>query len=538
MSTLKEITLVAGSGLCAEQVAVQLAASGDTRLLIVTGSDTFPVETGSEKGDHALIEVLTNTRIQACHQTPDHFRIDLTRERNTFSRTVSNIVVAEPEQRKANFSLYHLQASNRVVPLSGMTHRADTMIDEWSNPDGSTTIVFLTSLFAESNPVIAAEIMNAALRLQADSAQNGKAVQTYVLTKNLKVAGSGLEALYRETKHAGTVYIKFTDTVPAIQQKDDAVQITFTDEITGLPFTLTPDITVVDETILPPERINALATVLGLEQDNIGFAQADNVHRQPVLTNRHRILIAGPSRNILGPDDQIDDAANAALAITAWGLANTDRSEGKATIDKGACVRCLTCYRLCPYKAIFLEAYPAVISEACERCGICAAECPQHAIEIRGVGRQEIADRIGLPAENRSGEMFIPFIVAFCCSRSGSQAARLATLMGSDLPPGLKIVEVPCAGGLSPEHIFSGCQVGADGILVLTCHEDNCHSTQGNIHARNRVAHLKDRLSNIGYDSGRIEIQTLASNMGIEFAEITHRFAKKITELGPSELIP
>ena len=537
MTTSKEPTLIAGSGPCAERVAEQLTAVG-TRLLVVTADSTFPANMNERVGGgHSSIEILTNTAIHGCRQAAEGFRLNLISGSNKFTRTVSSIIVAAPERREANFTLYGLRPSERVIPLSRMTQQAEAMIDDLSKTFKTGTVVFLTGLFNESNPVIAADVMQTARRLQTHSRPNGKPIQTYIFTKNLKVAADGLEKLYRETKQAGTVYIKLTDMDPEIVQKDEGVNIAFTDEVTGLPFRLTPDITVVDETILPPERSNDLAVVLGLDQDENGFAQADNVHRLPVFTNRNGIFIAGPSRGILAPNDRIEDAVNASLAAMEWIGAETVPTDDKASIDKGACVRCLTCYRFCPYQAICLDVYPAVMPEACERCGICAAECPQHAIDIKGLGQQQMTNRIGLPAPDLSSESFIPFIVAFCCRRSGSQAARLASLLGKDHPEGLKIVEVPCAGSLSYEHLFSGFRQGADGVIVFTCHEGNCHSQRGNTLAHSRIEHLKERLMRIGYDTERLEIQTLASNMGIEFAAGIRRFTQIIMGLGPSPLI-
>jgi coenzyme F420-reducing hydrogenase delta subunit len=180
--------------------------------------------------------------------------------------------------------------------------------------------------------------------------------------------------------------------------------------------------------------------------------------------------------------------------------------------------------------------YPEVMPAACERCGICAAECPQHAIDLRDLSPQEMIDRLGTTvtaaSPNRS-----PYILVFGCSRSGNQAAKLASLVDHDLPKGMKIIEVPCAGSLSLGHILSGFQHGADGILVLTCHEGNCHSRRGNSHAHSRVDHLKTELEQIGYDAKRLEIHTLASNMGGECATLIQCFAKKMMEIGPSPLV-
>jgi coenzyme F420-reducing hydrogenase delta subunit len=42
--------------------------------------------------------------------------------------------------------------------------------------------------------------------------------------------------------------------------------------------------------------------------------------------------------------------------------------------------------------------------------------------------------------------------------------------------------------------------------------------------------------SRIGFEKERILIQTLASNMGAEFAQIADRFEETIVKLGPSRL--
>ena len=73
----------------------------------------------------------------------------------------------------------------------------------------------------------------------------------------------------------------------------------------------------------------------------------------------------------------------------------------------------------------------------------------------------------------------------------------------------------------------------ADGVLVFTCHEGNCHSERGNILAARRTAHLKNVLKQIGIDPNRLLLKTLASNMAAEFAETAGQFEKQIAEAGP-----
>jgi len=384
----------------------------------------------------------------------------------------------------------------------------------------------------EGTPVIAKEVMLSSLLLQKDYN-----VQTYILTKNLKVAGDGLESLYRETKEAGTIYIKFTDAVPDIHQgEEENIRIEFFDEITSKNFRLTPDMTVVDEAVVPSRYATDLSRIFHIESDVSGFVQADNVHRYSVLTNRKGIMVAGPSRSILADDDQRIDAENAALAVTGLASRETETKAKKAEVHSGQCIRCLTCYRLCPYQAITLDTRVEVVPNACEGCGICAAYCPRGAVRITDLEPGAISDLIKTDTGMQPQKTFTPFIVAFCCRRSAAQARELAICMGHRLPQGMRVVEVPCSGALSYEHIFAALDNNADGVMVLTCHKGNCHSEHGNIYAGQTVEQIQEMFSRIGFEKERLLIQTLASNMGMEFARIADRFEETIVKIGPSRL--
>ncbi len=521
-------TLIFGNGPCAHCIAENLLAAGKD-LVIATPDKTLHFSLSVDSGS---VEILTDTRLVSCRGSAGNFRILAAQNNQEIARRVAGVIIAEEDQRKSNFSQYGLKASSNVIPLFRMT---ELLLDASRDPGifpEVKKVAFLNGIFQESNPVIAEEIMQSALRLQSDFN-----LKTYILTNNLKVAGNGLEALHRETKKAGVVYIKFTDTRPEIHSESDgSIQIEFIDEITSKKFRLTPDITVVDETVVPSNYAADLSRILGVDTDPDGFIQADNVHRFTVFTNRKGIMTAGPSRIIQARDDQIVDAGNAALAsaLLMAGLAAVP--ENRAEIDKGQCIRCLTCYRRCPYRAITLNTRVVVEPHACERCGICAAQCPRGAIHIKDLEPASISKQMTTGDTPREDAAFTPFLVAFCCSRSAVQAGELSLCMGHKLPPGLKVIEVPCSGSISFNHIFAAFKRNADGVMVLTCHEGNCHSEQGNTFAKQTVAQITDMFLQIGFEKERLAVQTLASNMGTEFAEMVSRFEANIIELGPSRL--
>ena len=521
-------TLILGNGPCAVAVAENLLTTG-IAIVIATKDDTCGLD-GS--ADSEALKILTETRLISCKGSVGNFRIEAIQNNRPVTIDVGRIIIAEQDQRTSNFSLYGLNASSNVITLSQMKNVLHNSSSEKNVLSKIKKVVFLTGLVKESTPVIAKEVMLSSLLLQKDYN-----LQTYILTKNLKVAGDGLEFLYRETKNSGTIYIKFTDAVPDIYQgEENNIRIEFFDEITSKNFRLRPDMTVVDETIVPSRYVTDLANIFHIESDVNGFVQADNVHRYSVLTNRKGILVAGPSRGIPAYDDQRIDAENAALAVTGLAAGETETKAEKAQIHAGQCIRCLTCYRLCPYHAITLNTRVEVVPNACEGCGICAAYCPRGAVRITDLEPGAISDLITTDTGMQSQKTFMPFIVAFCCRRSAAQAWELAICMGHRLPQGMRVVEVPCSGALSYNHIFAALDNNADGVMVLTCHKGNCHSEHGNIYAGQTVEQIQEMFSRIGFEKERLLIQTLASNMGTEFARIADRFEETIVKLGPSRL--
>ena len=300
-----------------------------------------------------------------------------------------------------------------------------------------------------------------------------------------------------------------------------------------------PDIMVVDEALQPSAFSRDLSSKLEIDTGPDGFIQSDNVHRSTVLTNRKGIFVAGFSRSVQTEGERQTDIGSAALAVLNLYKKPPEEQRGRAEIQfTGQCVGCLTCFRVCPYGAISLNPRVVVDPQACESCGLCAAECPRFAIKINAPVGGAIADRIPDRKNATSPETFYPSITAFCCSRSAKGAGDLAYCMGYSIPPGLYVVEVPCAGGISLAHLLSAFSKGADGVLVLTCHQGNCHSEYGNTHAHQKVDQVSEMLSQLGFEPERLVYKTLASNMGTEFAKIVNEFETQLLELGPSRLKP
>jgi coenzyme F420-reducing hydrogenase delta subunit len=79
---------------------------------------------------------------------------------------------------------------------------------------------------------------------------------------------------------------------------------------------------------------------------------------------------------------------------------------------------------------------------------------------------------------------------------------------------------------ISLQHLLAAFAAGARQVMVLACHEDNCHSEIGNQRARMRIEQLRTHLAAMGMAPDRLQFHTLAANMAKEFTDLVRRAAE------------
>lgn len=140
-----------------------------------------------------------------------------------------------------------------------------------------------------------------------------------------------------------------------------------------------------------------------------------------------------------------------------------------------------------------------------------------------------------VPAEIEAAPAAVE-IVAFCCFYCAYAAADLAGVMRLAYPPNVKVILLPCTGGIDSIYILRAFEAGADGVFVAGCLEGQCHYQVGNYHAKARVRYLKERLDEVGIGGQRLEMFNLSSAQGPRFAEIAREMTERITALGPTPI--
>ena len=121
-------------------------------------------------------------------------------------------------------------------------------------------------------------------------------------------------------------------------------------------------------------------------------------------------------------------------------------------------------------------------------------------------------------------------IYLFTCSTS-LETGDLLDVESALSDTELKIFSVPCSGKVNIPYLVKVFEAGADGVMVVTCRQDECQYIQGSFRARNRVRAVDDLIAEIGLGRGRIALASLDDG-GIEgVIERIKGFAEEIRAL-------
>ncbi|MFB0559211.1 MAG: hydrogenase iron-sulfur subunit [Dehalococcoidales bacterium] len=128
---------------------------------------------------------------------------------------------------------------------------------------------------------------------------------------------------------------------------------------------------------------------------------------------------------------------------------------------------------------------------------------------------------------------FEPKIVAFLCNWCSYRGADLAGTSRMKCSPNVRPIRVMCSGRVEPTFILKAFEAGADGVLVLGCHPGDCHYAEGNYKAIRRIALLKNMLSQLGIEDGRLRLEWVSASEGGRFVAITDEMTEQVRKLGP-----
>jgi len=199
-------------------------------------------------------------------------------------------------------------------------------------------------------------------------------------------------------------------------------------------------------------------------------------------------------------------------------------------IDEDECITCANCEKICQYEAIKVEkSVVKVDSVLCKGCGTCAVECPAMAISMRNFTNEKILSSIREAQETwKSNE---PRFLAFVCNWAHNRDTdQLKEHRKSNL------VQVKCTGRVDPLHILQAFWMGADGVLVISCPNSDCHYALGASVAEKRMDETKKWLKAIGMEPERLRIEKTSLKDRRFLDEIIMDFASDLKRIGVNPL--
>jgi heterodisulfide reductase subunit A-like polyferredoxin len=152
-----------------------------------------------------------------------------------------------------------------------------------------------------------------------------------------------------------------------------------------LPLTLSPDLLVLSEAVVPNEGSKELANFFKFPLTLDGFFLEAHVKLRPVDFATDGLFLCGMAHYPKSINETIAQAeAASARAATILSQEMLQVGGVVAVVEGERCAACLTCVRVCPYSVPVINAKgEAEIDIAlCKGCGSCVAECPARAIEL------------------------------------------------------------------------------------------------------------------------------------------------------------
>ncbi len=206
---------------------------------------------------------------------------------------------------------------------------------------------------------------------------------------------------------------------------------------------------------------------------------------------------------------------------------------GAERIDE-LCANCLTCVRICPYgvPVIRPDGTVAIRNEQCQTCGLCVGICPAYAIKFRLPYIEQAAASIESAVKDllqrRNGE---PAVLAITCGYGGFASSQIVDSRQA------AVVRYPCVSKLDSLHLLKAVAWGVDGIMVVSCPEDQelaCQYKDSQFWVNRRIGHTRDLLTELGLEPERVILTELPEPSAGSFNRALEEAARKFKELGPS----
>lgn len=182
-----------------------------------------------------------------------------------------------------------------------------------------------------------------------------------------------------------------------------------------------------------------------------------------------------------------------------------------AEVIEEKCTTCLTCVRVCPYEAPYIEdgEFKGIDIFQCQACGMCPSYCPAKAIEIDFSPEEAILPAVEEHLVKRSSDKLA---VGLYCRYHLLGNGRPNNSERIPQPKNTLLYEVFCPARLKPNLFLKLFEAGVGKVLVARCPDEECRFLRGNVQIAKRLDYLRDILEEIGLDKNRLKLFDLGND--------------------------
>ena len=238
----------------------------------------------------------------------------------------------------------------------------------------------------EERPYCSKICCSGSVRLAGRLREINPNMNIYILFRDLRTYGL-LEKFYAEARKAGVIFVRFDpESKPVCELAGDKVKVTVKDPALDRDLTIMADLVTLAAAIDPAETNKQIGQLFKVTVNSYGYFVEAHMKLRPVDFTTEGVFLAGLSHYPKPIDESIAQATAAAQRASILISQEQMTFPGVISrVDPEKCAACLTCVRLCPYGAPFInEDHKAEIVPAlCQGCGICSSVCPGNAINLQ-----------------------------------------------------------------------------------------------------------------------------------------------------------
>ena len=138
------------------------------------------------------------------------------------------------------------------------------------------------------------------------------------------------------------------------------------------------------------------------------------------------------------------------------------------------------------------------------------------------------------PSDNKTN--YEPKIVAFCCNWCSYPAADAAGISRLQYPANIRIVRVMCGGRVTTGLVLKAFELGADGVLVATCHFEDCHYIFGAKRASEVHKIAEGLVKILGIEPERLRLEWISAAEAPKFAKVVKELVEAVKKVGQSPI--